>query len=216
VGRRADDDVADPELRRIGDLEWSSISGPAHAVMTTGAQIAMMIHLIELFTSMFLLLVAIRVTALRVPGRGLGRTPRIGDERRITHASTCSTPEATLPRRLSQIGDVVAVAKRAGSRSVAATERTIICLRRMQKSFVALLIVLAGSTGTARAEDKTAANKGAPPKVKVYDLPADTIEGKQIGPDGLLVDVHGTAKHPSLIRIRTNFIPELIKSAEEL
>jgi len=53
-------------------------------------------------------------------------------------------------------------------------------------------------------------------KVKVYDFSADTIEGDLIKPEGSTVDARDFAKHSSLIRIRTNFIPEIIKSAEDL
>jgi hypothetical protein len=78
----------------------------------------------------------------------------------------------------------------------------------------ALVVVLA--TGTARAEDKKAGDKGGTPKVKVYDFSGDTIEGDLIRPEGSTVDARDFAKHSSLIRIRTNFIPEIIKSAEDL
>ena len=53
-------------------------------------------------------------------------------------------------------------------------------------------------------------------KVKVYDFSGDTIEGDLIRPEGSTVDARDFAKHASLIRIRKNFIPEIIKSAEDL
>ena len=53
-------------------------------------------------------------------------------------------------------------------------------------------------------------------KVKVYDFSGDTIEGDLIKPDGSDLNARDFAKHSSLIRIRTNFIPEIIKSAEDL
>ena len=53
-------------------------------------------------------------------------------------------------------------------------------------------------------------------KVKVYDFSGDTIEGDLIKPEGSTVDARDFAKHSSLIRIRTHFIPEIIKSAEDL
>jgi len=82
---------------------------------------------------------------------------------------------------------------------------------------VALVVVVTGS-GSARAQEKKGAeNKGGgTPKVKVYDFSGDTIEGDLIRPEGTTVDARDFAKHPSLIRIRTNFIPEIIKSAEDL
>ena len=53
-------------------------------------------------------------------------------------------------------------------------------------------------------------------KVKVYDFSGDTIEGDLIKPEGSTVDARDFAKHSSLIRIRKDFIPEIIKSAEDL
>jgi hypothetical protein len=82
--------------------------------------------------------------------------------------------------------------------------------------------IIAGST-TALADDKAKpAAKAAPaaaaatPKTKVYDFSGDTIEGELIKPEGSTVDARDFAKHSSLIRIRTNFIPEIVKSAEDL
>ncbi|HEY5925622.1 MAG TPA: hypothetical protein VIV11_28245 [Kofleriaceae bacterium] len=80
-----------------------------------------------------------------------------------------------------------------------------------------LVIVFAvlGLSGVAHAQ-----NKGAPPaggaKVKVYDFSGDTIEGDLIKPEGSTVDARDFAKHSSLINIRKHFIPEIIKSAEDL
>lgn len=53
-------------------------------------------------------------------------------------------------------------------------------------------------------------------KVKVYDFSGDTIEGDLIKPEGSTVDARDFSKHGSLIRIRKDFIPEIIKSAEDL
>jgi hypothetical protein len=85
-------------------------------------------------------------------------------------------------------------------------------------SIVAMLALV----GTAYADEK----KGAPApkggggegggKVKVYDFSGDTIEGDLIKPEGSTVDARDFAKHSSLIKIRTHFIPEIIKSAEDL
>ena len=63
------------------------------------------------------------------------------------------------------------------------------------------------------ADDKKG---GGQAKVKTYDFSGDTIEGDLIKPEGSTVDARDFAKHSSLITIRTNFIPEIIKSAEDL
>jgi hypothetical protein len=89
-------------------------------------------------------------------------------------------------------------------------------MQKILGCFAALALVIATS-GTALAQEKKGGNdKAANPKVKVYDFSGDTIEGDLIRPEGSTVDARDFAKHSSLIRIRKNFIPEIIKSAEDL
>ena len=71
-------------------------------------------------------------------------------------------------------------------------------------------LVLASLTAVASAQAKDKA------KVKVYDFSGDTIEGDLIKPEGSSVDARDFAKHSSLIRIRKEFIAEILKSAEDL
>ena len=79
---------------------------------------------------------------------------------------------------------------------------------------------LALLVGTAVAQPKAGGSKdsggGGGGKVKVYDFSGDTIEGDLVKPEGSTVDARDFAKHSSLIRIRKDFIPEIIKSAEDL
>jgi hypothetical protein len=49
-----------------------------------------------------------------------------------------------------------------------------------------------------------------------YDFDDDTVEGDLVKPDGEMVGAAGKAKHSSLIKIRQNFIPEMLKSAEDI
>jgi hypothetical protein len=83
------------------------------------------------------------------------------------------------------------------------------------RKLVLVFAVIALATGTGFAQG---AKKGAdaPGKVKVYDFSGDTIEGDLIKPEGSTFDARDFAKHSSLIRIRKDFIPEIIKSAEDL
>ena len=83
----------------------------------------------------------------------------------------------------------------------------------MQKILGLVAIVLVGAGGTALADDKKG---GDASKVKVYDFSGDTIEGDLVKPEGTTVDARDFAKHSSLIRIRKDFIPEIVKSAEDL
>ena len=76
-----------------------------------------------------------------------------------------------------------------------------------------IMFAVLGLSGVAYAQKKGADTNA---KVKVYDFSGDTIEGDLIKPEGSTVDARDFAKHSSLIRIRKDFIPEIIKSAEDL
>ncbi|MGE0871213.1 MAG: hypothetical protein AB7P03_21795 [Kofleriaceae bacterium] len=83
-------------------------------------------------------------------------------------------------------------------------------MRNVISLFVSVVVVgsLAGVASAQKADAK--------PKVKVYDFSGDTIEGDLVKPEGSTVDARDFANHSSLIRIRKDFIPEIIKSAEDL
>jgi hypothetical protein len=88
------------------------------------------------------------------------------------------------------------------------------------KKLLSIFAVLALVSGVALADDKKAppakGGEGGGGKVKVYDFSGDTIEGDLIKPEGSTVDARDFAHHGSLIKIRKDFIPEIIKSAEDL
>jgi hypothetical protein len=79
-----------------------------------------------------------------------------------------------------------------------------------------------GTTGSASAQDKAAAAAGGGEentqyKAKtVYDFEDDTVEGDLQRPDGELVSSQKKAEHSSLIEIRKDFIPEMLKSLEDV
>ena len=85
---------------------------------------------------------------------------------------------------------------------------------------------LMGTSGLALAQDKAAAGGGAAAapaeenvqyKAKtVYDFEDDTVEGDLQRPDGELVSSQKKAEHSSLIEIRKDFIPEMLKSLEDV
>jgi hypothetical protein len=87
-------------------------------------------------------------------------------------------------------------------------------MQKLVGMFVAMLFV--GGTAFAQPAPKQPAGGGGQGKVKVYDFSGDTIEGDLVKPEGSTVDARDFAKHGSLIRIRKDFIPEIIKSAEDL
>ncbi len=84
------------------------------------------------------------------------------------------------------------------------------------------------TSGLAFGQDKAAAGGGAAAapaggeenvqyKAKtVYDFEDDTVEGDLQRPDGELVSSQKKAEHSSLIEIRKDFIPEMLKSLEDV
>ena len=85
----------------------------------------------------------------------------------------------------------------------------------MRKLIGALSFVLLVGGPAIGQPAKGGDNKGSG-KVKVYDFSGDTIEGDLVKPEGTDLNARDFAKHSSLIRIRKDFIPEIIKSAEDL
>jgi hypothetical protein len=84
----------------------------------------------------------------------------------------------------------------------------------MRKAVLALAALgLLVSAGTPAFAQKGKSDK---PKVKVYDFTGDTIEGDLIKPEGEAVDARDITQFSSLIRIRRDFIAEIIKAAEDL
>lgn len=49
-----------------------------------------------------------------------------------------------------------------------------------------------------------------------YSFDDDLVEGDLVRPDGEFVDTRRSAKHSSLIKIRDNFVAEMLKSAEDI
>jgi hypothetical protein len=84
------------------------------------------------------------------------------------------------------------------------------------KRLALVLVGVALLGGTAMAQKAKSSDDSAKGKVKVYDFSGDTIEGDLIKPEGSQVDVRDFAKHSSLIRIRKDFIAEILKSANDL
>ena len=92
------------------------------------------------------------------------------------------------------------------------TMRKIVSALALSSSLLGLL----GATAVAQPAKGGDKGGGGGGKVKVYDFSGDTIEGDLVKPEGTDVSVTDFGKHSSLIKIRTNFIPEIIKSAEDL
>ena len=53
-------------------------------------------------------------------------------------------------------------------------------------------------------------------KVTEMDFEADEVEGSFVRPEGDYLDARRRARYSSLIRVRKDFIPEMLKSAEDI
>jgi hypothetical protein len=92
---------------------------------------------------------------------------------------------------------------------------------------IALSMVM-GASGVALAQQAKPAAASAKPgasgsdenvqyKAKtVYDFEDDMVEGDLQRPDGELIDSVRKVRHSSLIEIRKDFIPEMLKSLEDI
>jgi hypothetical protein len=76
---------------------------------------------------------------------------------------------------------------------------------------MAAILSLAG-VGTVLAQEDNATYKSK----TVYDFEDDNVEGDLQRPDGELVNSINKAQHESLIEIRKDFIPEMLKSLEDI
>jgi hypothetical protein len=82
------------------------------------------------------------------------------------------------------------------------------------------IVILLGTTLAvpAYAEDSGSgiAQEANAPATKYFDFEDDQVEGDLQRPDGELISSIPKAKQASLIEIRTDFIPEIMKSLEDL
>ena len=53
-------------------------------------------------------------------------------------------------------------------------------------------------------------------KVTEYDFEDDVVEGQFVRPEGEFINSRKNRQQNSLIRIRENFLPEMLKSAEDI
>ena len=89
-------------------------------------------------------------------------------------------------------------------------------MKRIKRGLLASLLTAGVLTltlgGVAEAQKK---GKEAE-RVKTYDFTGDDIDGDLVKPDGEFLDTRKFATHTSLIKIRKDFIREIVKSAENL
>ena len=98
-------------------------------------------------------------------------------------------------------------------------------MKRSSLSKLVACLSVAGAVALAAPAAALAQGKGKakpakageePKKVKNYDFTGDEIDGELVKPDGDFLDTRKFASHTSLIRLRKDFIKEIVKSAEDL
>jgi hypothetical protein len=93
----------------------------------------------------------------------------------------------------------------------------------MHKLIIALALLAAFATSAAAqpkprpARRAVPAVEAAPPKkVRTFDFTGDNIDGSRILPDGTTIFGLKAARHGSLIKLRGDFVREIVKTAERL
>ena len=85
---------------------------------------------------------------------------------------------------------------------------------------VIVFVGLWAAAAPADAQDPAPGNGGQTgtvyEKETTYDFENDIVEGQLVRPDGDFVSGQRHGKNSSLIRIRADFIPEVVESVEEL
>lgn len=89
--------------------------------------------------------------------------------------------------------------------------------------FLILMGILLGNVSIAAAQDAEEdvvvdpENPGIVYKKKTeFDFEDDVVEGSFVRPEGDYIDSRRGGRYSSLIRIRENFVPEMLKSAEDI
>jgi len=88
-------------------------------------------------------------------------------------------------------------------------EKTISSFLLQAVVFAALFGSISLLAGTAQAQD-------TPASETTYDFEDDLVTGDLVRPDGEQLIVRRRGRRASLIQIREHFIPEMLKSVEDL
>jgi hypothetical protein len=80
----------------------------------------------------------------------------------------------------------------------------------------ALFLVALTAPRAAAADDTGKPEAEAKPDATTYDFEDELVRGDTFGPDGEVLHARKRGERTSLIRVRTHFMPELFKTAEDL
>ncbi len=89
--------------------------------------------------------------------------------------------------------------------------------RTLIASVLGLAVMSLGLPAMAQKKPKdTGAANGGKKQDKKFDFEADEVTGELVKPEGSDITSRKFAEHTSLIRVRADFIKEIVKSAEDL
>lgn len=88
----------------------------------------------------------------------------------------------------------------------------------MNKVFSIIVCMVLGIAGLGISSGILPASASAqdPAGETTYDFDDDLVSGDLVRPDGELLNVRRRGRRSSLIRIREHFVPEMLKSVEDL
>jgi hypothetical protein len=82
--------------------------------------------------------------------------------------------------------------------------------------FVGLMAAGSSAFAQEKSGEPQAADSKASAGTTAYDFEDDLVQGDLVRPDGELLSVRRRGNRASLIQIREHFIPEMLKSVEDL
>ena len=89
-------------------------------------------------------------------------------------------------------------------------------MKRLIAILVALFVAFGAATVLAQKKGGGGGGDIIYKKQTKYDFDDDDVEGDLVRPDDMFVESRDKARYGSLITIRENFIPEMLKSAEDI
>ena len=90
-------------------------------------------------------------------------------------------------------------------------------VRLLQSIFLLAIVCVAGAAWAQPAGEANAEAEDVEyTKNTEYDFEDDLVEGSFVRPEGEYFNAQKRGRHSSLIRIRQDFVPEMLKSAEDI
>jgi hypothetical protein len=86
----------------------------------------------------------------------------------------------------------------------------------MKKLLIGVAVALAIGFSGVQVAQARAGGEDANLKKKVFDFDGDNIEGSLLTPEGEFLGGRGKVVHKSLIEYRLHFVPEMLKTADDI